>query len=79
MAKNLRSKIKESDTMVIHDVNEAALKKFKDEMGNVEIAKDVREVAEKSVCTHVRRYKTCFQDERFCSIYDLSWQRKLLL
>ena len=79
MAKNLRSKIKESDTMVIHDVNESALKKFKDEMGNVEIAKNVREVAEKTVCIHMRCYKTHFQDEPFCSIYDLSWQRKLLL
>jgi hypothetical protein len=79
MAKNLRSKIKESDTMIIHDVNESALKKFKDEMGNVEIAKDVREVAEKSVCINMRCYKAHFQDECFCSIYDLSWQRKLLL
>ena len=49
MAKNLRSKIPESDTMVIHDVNQTALDKFKSEMGNVEIAKNVREVAEKTV------------------------------
>ena len=49
MAKNLRSKISESDTMVIHDVNQTALDKFKSEFSNVEIAKNVREVAEKTV------------------------------
>ena len=50
MAKNLRAKIQESDTMVIHDVNSKALEKFKSEVGNVEVAKSVREVAEKTVC-----------------------------
>jgi 3-hydroxyisobutyrate dehydrogenase len=58
MAKNLRSKIPESDTMVIHDVNQTALDKFKSEMGNVEIAKNVREVAEKTVCIPSQRL-TC--------------------
>nr|OQO18381.1 hypothetical protein B0A51_13181 [Rachicladosporium sp. CCFEE 5018] len=48
MAKNLRTKIPESDTMIIHDVNEASTAKFAEEVGNVTIAKNVREVAEKS-------------------------------
>ena len=51
MAKNLRERISESDTMVIHDVNQTALDKFKSEVGNVEIAKNVRELAEKTVRT----------------------------
>jgi 3-hydroxyisobutyrate dehydrogenase len=55
MAKNLRAKIQESDTMVIHDVNSKALEKFKSEVGNVEVAKNVREVAEKTVCIAPRR------------------------
>ena len=55
MAKNLRAKIQESDTMVIHDVNTKALEKFKSEVGNVEVAKNVREVAEKTVCIPTRR------------------------
>jgi 3-hydroxyisobutyrate dehydrogenase len=55
MAKNLRAKIQESDTMVIHDVNAKALEKFKSEVGNVEVAKNVREVAEKTVCVPARR------------------------
>ena len=49
MATNLRAKIAESDTMVIHDVNPKALEKFQQEVGNVEIAKSVRDVAEKTV------------------------------
>ena len=55
MAKNLRAKIQESDTMVIHDVNSKALEKFKSEVGNVEVAKNVREVAEKTVCVPARK------------------------
>jgi hypothetical protein len=49
MAKNLRAKIAESDTMLIHDVNPAVTKLFKDEVGKVSIAENVREVAEKAV------------------------------
>ena len=57
MAKNLRTKIQDSDTMVIHDVNQAALEKFEKEVGKAEIAKNVREVAEKTVCISIRYYK----------------------
>ncbi|KAK5165215.1 uncharacterized protein LTR77_009313 [Saxophila tyrrhenica] len=46
MARNLRAKIAESDTMLIHDVNPAVTEKFKQEVGKVEIAEHVREVAE---------------------------------
>jgi hypothetical protein len=49
MAKNLREKISKSDTMVINDVNDAATQKFVEEVGNVTIAKSVREVAEQTV------------------------------
>ena len=49
MAKNLRTKIPSSDTMVIHDVNPAVTEQFAKEVGNVEIAQNVREVAEKTV------------------------------
>ncbi|EMC91903.1 hypothetical protein BAUCODRAFT_39046 [Baudoinia panamericana UAMH 10762] len=46
MATNLRNKIASSDTMVIHDVNPAVTEQFSKEVGNVTVAKDVREVAE---------------------------------
>ena len=49
MAKNLRTKIASTDTMFIHDVNPAVTQAFSDEMGNVTVAKSVREVAENSV------------------------------
>jgi hypothetical protein len=49
MAKNLREKINKSDTMVINDVNDAATQKFVEEVGNVTIAKTVRDVAEQTV------------------------------
>lgn len=48
MAKNLRTKIPSSDTMFIHDVNPAVTESFAKEIGNVTIAKNVREVAENS-------------------------------
>jgi hypothetical protein len=53
MAKNLRTKINTSDTLVINDVNDTATQKFVEEVGgNVTIAKTVREVAEQTVrCT----------------------------
>jgi len=49
MASNLRSKISSSDKMYIHDVNPAVTEQFAKEVGNVEIAQSVRDVAEKSV------------------------------
>ncbi|KAK5160793.1 hypothetical protein LTS14_001806 [Recurvomyces mirabilis] len=48
MASNLRSKISSSDKMYIHDVNPAVTEQFAKEIGNVEIAQSVRDVAEKS-------------------------------
>lgn len=49
MAKNLRTKIPASDTMVIHDVNPKILEQFASEHKGVTIAKDVREVSEHAV------------------------------
>lgn len=49
MAKNLRAKIAESDTLIVYDVTTAATDKLKKEAGNVEVAQSVREVAEKAV------------------------------
>lgn len=49
MARNLRAKIGSSDTLTIHDVNPDVTKKFAEEVGNVTVAKNVREVAEHSV------------------------------
>lgn len=51
MAKNLRAKIPEGDTMTIFDVNTSSTEKLKSEAGSskLEIAKSPREVAEKSV------------------------------
>lgn len=64
MAKNLRAKIAESDTMLIHDVNPAVTKKFAEEVGKVSIAENVREVAEKTVREMlIPRPNTLFNDE----------------
>jgi hypothetical protein len=56
MARNLRAKIPESDTLIIHDVNEAVMQKFASEatteggsLGAVEITDSARTVAEKAV------------------------------
>lgn len=75
MAKNLRAKIPKSDTMVINDVNDAATQKFVEEVGNVTIAKSVREVAEQTVRSLYslqprlpRIYP--FKDDQHCSITD---------
>lgn len=52
MAKNLRAKIPAEDTLFIQDVNTATSKKFLDENPQgVRIADNVREVAEKAVCS----------------------------
>lgn len=65
MATNLRKKIPESDTMIIHDVNPAVTKKFAEEVGNAKIADNVRDVAEQTVCASPRWIFTSppFQDE----------------
>lgn len=62
MAKNLRAKVPESDTLVIFDTNAAAIQRFVEEVGiapssvgatdkgtGLHIASSPREVAEKSV------------------------------
>lgn len=54
MAKNLRAKIPASDTLIVHDVNEQAMRQFVDEAkttgtGPVEFTNSARTVAEKSV------------------------------
>lgn len=64
MARNLRAKIPSSDTLIIRDVNQDAMTRFIEEsrevarssgagaeVGQVEIAENAREVAEKSVST----------------------------
>ena len=55
MARNLRSKIAESDTMYIHDVNTGVCEELQQELGNVKTAKSVREVAENAVCPSTLR------------------------
>jgi len=53
MAKNLRGRIASSDTLIVFDVNAKATEQFLAEAGinsTTAIAKDVKEVAEKSVC-----------------------------
>ncbi len=56
MAKNLRAKIPEGDTMTIFDVNAASLEKFSQEASpsGVIVAKSPREVAENSVSACLR-------------------------
>lgn len=50
MAKNLRAKINDSDSLIVYDITTAAVEKLQKEAGNVDAAKSVREVAEKAVC-----------------------------
>ena len=54
MAKNLRAKIPEGDTLTVFDVNKNSLEKFSQEAtpAGVVIAKNPRELVEKSVSTH---------------------------
>ena len=50
MARNLNNKIAKSDTLILHDVNTKATDKFRQETeGPVEVAQDVKEVADRSV------------------------------
>jgi 3-hydroxyisobutyrate dehydrogenase-like beta-hydroxyacid dehydrogenase len=51
MAKNLRAKIPAEDTLFVQDVNTDASKKFLEEHPQgVQVAANVREVAENAVC-----------------------------
>ena len=86
MAKNLREKINKSDTMVINDVNDAATQQFMEEVGNVTIAKTVREVAEQTVRRTVLEadttcpvYPQSPSNDVNCSINDLSWGSSTLI
>lgn len=49
MAQNLRANLPSSDNLIVHDVNSEATARFAKENSNVQIAEDVRDVAEKSV------------------------------
>lgn len=71
MAKNLRAKIPEEDTMTVFDVNPSSSEKLTKEAvpANIQIAKGPREVAQNSVSKSCLTY--CHSDEPVCSIYDL--------
>lgn len=73
MAKNLRAKIPEGDSLTIYDVNTSSMDKLSSEASskNLHIAKSPREVAEKSVRDGPSLHIS--YDEHYCSIYDLSW------
>lgn len=64
MARNLRNKIAQSDTMFIHDVNPAVCEQFEKEVGNVKVAQSVREIAENSVRPSPTR-ESCLHDEPY--------------
>lgn len=54
MAKNLRAKIPASDKLIVHDVNEKAMRQFAEEattanIGHVETTDNARTLAEQSV------------------------------
>lgn len=52
MAMNLRAKLPAEDVLFVQDINTAATEKFlKEKPQGVRIANNVREVAEKAVCT----------------------------
>ena len=57
MAKNLRNKIADGDTMVVHDRNVEATRQFVEEVGtkgvDVQVVGTPREVAEKCVSRHL--------------------------
>lgn len=66
MAKNLRAKIPAEDTLFVQDVNTAASKKFLEENPHgVRIADNVREVAEKAVCTPSYSYPSHDEKQNF--------------
>jgi len=80
MAKNLRSKISSGDTLIVFDVNNTATEQFLADVGadsHTAVAKDVKEVAEKSVCLISLAIFALFNsnDELFFpkKMYDLSW------
>ena len=63
MAKNLRAKVPAEDTLFIHDVNTAACQKFLEEHSTgVQVADNVREVAEKAVSSSLPSSPTLHDD-----------------
>lgn len=83
MAKNLRAKIPDTDTLIICDTNPSATKKFVEEVGiaasgadapgkgtGIHIADNPKDVAQKAVSPP--SFPTLLADE-LCSISDLSW------
>jgi 3-hydroxyisobutyrate dehydrogenase len=52
MAKNLREKLPETDTLLVNDVNKDAVTKFTEELSGFTVvaAESPREVAERAVC-----------------------------
>lgn len=71
MAKNLRAKMPEGDTLTIYDVNTSSTDKLKSETesSKVEIAKSPKEVAEKSVSSPVHIPFTKKHDEQHLSFH----------
>jgi len=67
MAKNLRAKIPESDTMTIFDVNKTSLEKFSQEAtpAGVVVAKSPRELAENAVSYTHRSIWTIYMMSTF--------------
>jgi hypothetical protein len=49
MAQNLRAKLPSSDTLIVHDVNAEAASRLAKESSGVEVAEDVRSLAERAV------------------------------
>jgi hypothetical protein len=72
MAKNLRAKIPEGDTLTIFDVNSASSEKLVKEAvpANIQIAKGPRDVAQGAV--RDSSFMCCSMMSSYCSIYDLS-------
>jgi hypothetical protein len=86
MAKNLRAKIPETDTLIVCDTNPHATKKFAEEVGivvsstntpgkgtGIHIAENPKEVAHKAVRHSPSSQSVATCSDEFCSIDDLSW------
>lgn len=64
MAKNLRAKISNADTLTVYDVNEASTKRLAEETGaKIHVATSPKEVAEMSVRATEFPMLPCFADE----------------
>ena len=70
MATNLRAKIPAEDTLIVHDVNEAATKRFQEEVGiaakaagapgkgtGIQIATSLQDLAVRSVCYSMQHFR----------------------